>query len=148
MNNFRIRKCTSNDVEAVRNMQIEWAEANITYGFVPSTNDDLLSKLGDYFLVAEMDETVIGFVYGSVQTSEDLAVIPAGDQYFEIDDIYVKPGLRHLGFGGMLLDSLLNEVKANGIHRFLLYSASKDIDGIINFYRKHGFNSWYVQMFI
>ena len=32
------------------------------------------------------------------------------------------------------------------VKRFLVYSASKDVDGILRFYRKHGVQSWLVQM--
>jgi len=32
--------------------------------------------------------------------------------------------------------------RAEGIRRFLLYSASQDVEGILAFYRAHGFRPW------
>jgi hypothetical protein len=31
--------------------------------------------------------------------------------------------------------------------RFVVATVTKDMDKILNFYRRHGFKPWYVQMF-
>lgn len=147
MNNVLIRRCADNDIDDVRRMQMQWAEEDITYGFVPSCREDLTNRLGSYFFVAEVDGCLVGFIYGSLRVSEGLAVLPAGQQYLQIDDIYVKPEFRDKGIGGRLLESLFQTAQHNGISRFLVYSATKDLDKILKFYRSHGFESWYVQMF-
>ena len=62
--------------------------------------------------------------------------------------MYVKPGLRDQGIGGRLLNRLIEAAQDAGIKRFRVYSATRDVDEILKFYRQHGFKSWYVEMFI
>jgi GNAT superfamily N-acetyltransferase len=143
----RIRPCTEADIDTVLELQRQWAEESITYGYVPGTHESLVAHLGQYFLLAEYDEQVVGYAYGTVRRSEGSAVIPANEAYLEIEEIYVDGAFRKRGIGSDLLDRLMITARSNGVARFLLYSASKDLDGILTFYRAHGFRSWYVQLF-
>lgn len=143
-----IRECTQGDLDAVSRLQQCWEAENITHGLAAESRERLAARLGPYFLVAEADGAVEGYVFGSVQVSEGSAVIPEGERYLEVDEIYIRPESRGNGTGSMLLDRLLETARGDGISRFSVYSATKDVDGILAFYRRHGFKSWYVQMFI
>ena len=79
--------------------------------------------------------------------SEGLAVIPAQQRYFEVEDIYVRPEFRSRGIGGLLLGDLLRVAKEDGIERLSVYTATKDVDRVLRFYRDHGFESWFVRLF-
>lgn len=147
MDNFLIRTCKSGDLSKIMLLQQELAQEDIIYGLVPASEEDLDEKLGDYFLIAELNNEIVGFCYGSMHESDGLAVIPKGETYLEVDDVYVKAGSRDQGIGGKLLDALVAKAQVNNIKRFLVYSASKDTDKILDFYRRHGFESWSVQMF-
>ena len=142
-----IRAAEPGDVDQVHQMQVQWAEEEITYGYGADSRENLLGKLGPYFLVAELDGSLVGHAYGSPQVSEGLAVIPAGERYLEIEDIYVIPEIRSRSIGGLLLDRLLQAAGEEGIETFSVYSSTKDADRILRFYRGHGFESWYVQLF-
>lgn len=145
-----IRTCTEVDLDAVVRLQRAWAEEEITYGYAPATREALLPLLGPYFLVAEDETIVVGFACGIVVTGDHhdvSAVIPAGQPYLNVDEIYVARGHRDRGIGGRLLDRLTATARANAVMRFLVYSSSKDLDGILRFYRAHGFQSWAVQLF-
>jgi ribosomal protein S18 acetylase RimI-like enzyme len=76
-----------------------------------------------------------------------MAVIPEGELYVEIDNVYVQPGVRPRHIGGMLLDRLCAVAAHHGIQRFVVSSVSKEMDKMLHFYRRHGFTPWYVQMF-
>jgi ribosomal protein S18 acetylase RimI-like enzyme len=76
-----------------------------------------------------------------------MAVIPAGESYLEITNLYVSPGLRRQGVGGRLIAQLVAVAKQQGMAYALLYSAAKDAHGILRFYEEHQFRSWYVQMY-
>lgn len=106
-----------------------------------------MAALGPYLLVAESDGEVVGFISGSIHSSEGMAVIPEGESYLEIDDLYVSPEFRRRGVGSGLITQILGRAKERGVAYALLYSASKDIRSILRFYERHGFQSWYVQMF-
>jgi GNAT superfamily N-acetyltransferase len=70
-----------------------------------------------------------------------------GQAYIEVDDIYVIQKHRDSGLGTLLLDKMLDLAKENGVEKSLIYSSSKDFDSIVNFYKKHDYKTWYVQMY-
>lgn len=146
MNNINIRKATQKDINLIILLQQELVREKAIYGFVPSSKEELTKKL-DYFYIAEDNQQIIGFVYGSVHVSEGLAVIPKGEQYLEIDDIYVMPEFRSKEIGAELLEVITKAAENQGIKRFLVYSASKDIDKILKFYRDNNFKPWNVQLY-
>ncbi len=143
-----IRECTEDDLDAVSRLQQRWEAEDITHGLTAESREQLAERLGPYFFLAEADAAVEGYVFGSVLTSEGSAVMPEGDRYLEVDEIYVRPESRGNGTGGMLLDRLLEVARRDGISRFSVYSATKDVDGILAFYRRHGFKTWYVRLFM
>jgi ribosomal protein S18 acetylase RimI-like enzyme len=147
MDNIVIRKCAETETEEIHHLETNWAAEDITYGFVPSLIEELNARLGDYFLVSENRKTIIGFIYGSIKKSEGLSVIPAKQTYLEIDSIYVIPEHRNKGIGGKLLDSLTEVARLNRIVKFKVFTATKEYDRIIKFYRSHGFQPWGTQLF-
>lgn len=142
-----IRLAEAGDVDEVARIQVEWAEEGNTYGQAPTSAQDIAGKLGPFFYVALLDGGISGFIYGSERVSEGLAVIPEGERYLEIDELYVRPQSRNTGVGGALLETLLRAARDRGIERFKVYSAAKEFDRILAFYRRHGFRPWYVEMF-
>jgi ribosomal protein S18 acetylase RimI-like enzyme len=98
-------------------------------------------------LIAEVNNKVIGFISGSIRSSEGTVIIPAGENYLEIDNLYISPEFRRQGVGSGLITQLIAQAKQQGIAYALLYSAAKDIHGILRFYERHDFQSWYVEMF-
>lgn len=147
MRDLIIRECTYEDLDRIIFLQQQWCNTDITYGFIPADKKYLEGKLGKYFFVAELNDEIIGFVYGTVHKAENICVIDSGQFYIEIDDIYTSANNRGLGIGSILLKKILEVAKNNGIERSLIYSSTKDIDSIINFYEKHDYKTWYVQMF-
>lgn len=147
MNEVLIRQATEADIFSIHQLQQEWFEENNTHGYMPDSPGQTMNRLGEYFLVAESDYHIVGFVAGSVRVSEDMSVIPTGSSYLEIDDLYVAISFRGQGLGSRLVEVLLAHAKAQGLGYATLYSAVKDIHEILRFYERHKFQSWYVQMF-
>lgn len=143
----KYRKAAIEDCEDILKLQEQWTEEDITYGFKAESLDNLAAKIGCFTYVAEAEDEIIGFLKATIHEAKDLAVIEDGEKYIEIDDIYVSSKYREKGIGSKLMEIILEEAGKQGIERAMVYSASKDIDSIIAFYRKHGFKSWYVQMF-
>ena len=44
------------------------------------------------------------------------------------------------------MERLLEIATQNGIQRFLVATVSKDMERVLNFYRRYGFKPWYVQL--
>lgn len=147
MKNIYIRKFSIKDVDEVYGMLTKWSGEKITYGLVAGKKKDLAKRTRYYFFVAEMNGIITGFVYGSVRTSKGLAVMPTGEKYLEVEEIYVKPGFRNKNIGSELLKYIIQNARSKGIKKFFIYSATKDLDRILKFYRRHGFKSWCVQMY-
>jgi GNAT superfamily N-acetyltransferase len=145
--NVTIRQAGDADVPSVHELYMQWVTDRITHGLVQAEPDYFSNRLGAFFLVAVHDKDIIGFVTGTEHKSDGLAVIPEGERYLEVDDLYVVPEHQHQGVGSRLIEAIENKAKAAGISRFLIYSASKDIQGILRFYGQHGYKSWYVQMY-
>lgn len=147
MGGYKIRKCEQKDIDNVLKLQVQWKNEDITYGFVPGSMEYLMDKLGEYFFVAEEDNEIVGFVYGTIHDAKEMAIFSDGQKYIEIDDIYICSGHRGNGAGSALLKTILETAKANNIEKSYIYSATKDIDSIVGFYREHGYKSWCIQMY-
>ena len=150
MENVLIRECTYNDIDEVLQLDAQWEQENIAHDFIPISRGEFIAHLESfqvYFLVAEIDGSIVGYANGSVHFSQGVAVIPKQESYLEIDNVYLKPGFRNRHIGGKLLERLLEVAQRNGIQRFLVSSDSKNMEKILNFYQSYGFTTWYVQMF-
>jgi GNAT superfamily N-acetyltransferase len=142
-----IRECLEADVPQVLDLMALWSAERITYGYVPSPKARLIAALGPCFLVATMSARVMGFVLAHELVSEGTAIIAAGEPCIEIDDLYVAPELRGAGIGSALLERLLSAGRQRGTRHVLLYSSAKDLDPVLRFYRRHGFDTWFVEMY-
>lgn len=144
---FIIRSATTADVAAIHALQVRWAADDSTYGFVADTPERITALLGRFYLVAEVDGRVVGFINGLEPPSQPCAVVPEGAKPFEIEGLYLEPAHRSRGIGSALVQRLLEVAQAHGFTHTLLYSSVKDLRPVMKFYEAHGFRTWYVQMF-
>jgi len=142
-----IRLATEDDVPAVLAFQQQWTEEQITYGYQPSTEEQIRTALGPYFYVAEVKGELVGFVSGAVGISPGLAVMPEGQAYLSIDDLYVVPEWRSQGVGHLLVDAITACAQKAGLQAAMVYTSTKDVHRILRFYEQNGFQSWFVQLF-
>ena len=147
MNQTLIRQAEGSDTQAIFLLQQQWFEEGSVYGFLPESQEQVKAAISPYLLVAEVGNQVIGFISGSANISDGMAVIPEGESYLEIDNLYIAPEFRRRGVGSGLITQLLAQAKQRGVAYAVLYSAAKDIHSILRFYERHSFQSWYVQMF-
>lgn len=148
MNNLVIRECEPEDVEAVYQLDLDWESEGVTYGFGPSSPDEIREALGPYLLLAVAAGEIIGYSSGEVHVSRDLCVFEEGEQHLEIHDLYVRKPYRSVGVGGKLVKRMKEIAGQNGIRRFRVHSATMDLDRVLMFYRNHGFKTWCLEMFI
>ena len=148
MNNLIIRECEPGDLEAVHQLDLDWESEGVTYGFGPSSPDEIRDALGPYLLVAVVDDEIIGYSRGEDHVSRDLCVFEEGERHLEIYDLYVRKPYRSAGVGGKLVERMKEIAGRNGIRRFRVHSATKDLDSVLKFYRNHGFETWCMEMYI
>jgi ribosomal protein S18 acetylase RimI-like enzyme len=147
MDDVLIRQAKETDLPVIVQLQQEWANEDIAYGYVTDGPQQIRDRLGEYFLVAETADNVVGFIGGSVRIASHMAVVPDGNRYLEIDDLYVSAPFRRRGIGDLLVEQLLAQAGRQGAGYAVLYSATKDTRTVLRFYERHQFKSWYVQMF-
>lgn len=142
-----IREASERDASVIFRLQQQMFEEDGIYGFVVETVEQIEKSINPYFLIAESESEIIGFISGNVCASDGSAVIPKDEKYLEIENLFVVPEFRNRGVGGRLVDEMLTKARKDGISHASLYSAAKDVQSILRFYERHGFQSWYVQMF-
>ena len=151
MEQVRIRACALNDIDGVIALERQWEQEDIAYGdFNPMSREAyvaILDRFPAYFLVAESDGQLVGYIHASVQRNNPVEVIPAHEPYVAIEDIYVQPGYRDRDIGGALLERIFEVAWQEGIQRFIVGTLSKETDRILKFYRSHGFTPWRIRFF-
>jgi GNAT superfamily N-acetyltransferase len=151
MEQVRIRRCTADGIDSVIALERQWEQEDIAYGdFNPMSCEAyiaILERFPAYFLVAERDGQVIGYIHASSDREQRVEVIPEGEPYLEIEDIYVHPDYRSQDIGGKLLERVFEVARQEGIQRFIVGTLSKETDRILKFYRSHGFTPWRIQFF-
>jgi ribosomal protein S18 acetylase RimI-like enzyme len=149
MTNILIRECTRLDLDHVFELDTLWREEGVSYAWY-GDRDELIAdfdRFQKYFLVAESDGRIVGYVNGSIRMNETVKVLAEQETYLEIENIYVMPEFRDMHVGGDLLENLLKVAKQNGLERFVVSTVTKDTDRIMEFYRSYGFRPWYVEFF-
>jgi len=144
-----IRTATLPDIPQVMQLQDRWAAADETIGYQPADRAMLESFLTRFFCVAEVDHTVIGYIFGQRKQNTDgsmNSVIPQHSDYLEIEDLYVTDELRSKGVGKQLVQAAQAWAKQNSMSYLSVYSSTRDVERILRFYQSCGFNPWYVQL--
>jgi ribosomal protein S18 acetylase RimI-like enzyme len=150
MKTVRIRQCTNQDLESILQLDKLWDEEGVAYYFSYISREDFIAefeRFQEYYLVAESDGQIIGYVNGSVRVNDRVEVLPKLETYLEIENIYVRPEFRDQHVGGDLLEQLLAIAEQNGIKRFVVSTVTRDMDRIMKFYRRYGFRPWSVELF-
>ncbi len=150
MQQVSIRECTHQDLESIFQLDHLWDEEGVAYVFTYGNREDFIAdfeRFQKYFLVAESNGQIIGYINGSVRVNEKVEVLPKQETYLEIENIYVRPEYRDRHVGGDLIEQLLAIAEQNGIKRFVVSTVTKDMDRILKFYRRYGFKPWYVELF-
>ena len=144
---INIREVEQDDLNEIHRLQREWREEKITIGFKGDENNLLPHYLGSYFLLATLEEDVIGYILGEKKLGERSIINKNAEAYLEINDLYVQKGFRGRSVGKKLIEEIEKRAKKDGIKQIQLYSANKDIIKTIKFYEKNGFSNWYIRMY-
>ena len=151
MEQVLIRACSPDDIDGVVQLERQWEQEDIAYGAFNSMLREayvtILERFPAYFLVAEHDRRLVGYLHASADPDKLVEVIPADQPYIQIEDIYVHPDFRNQDIGGQLLERLFEIARQAGIQRFVVGTRSKETDQILRFYRRHGFTPWSIQFF-
>lgn len=145
---FHVRAATLGDLKAI--CATEWAASRekVLWGEVPASRDDLRARIGPLCFIAEAAGRVVGHAYGVPRRTARETVFRGAKRYLEIDAAYVLRAWRGQGVGTALVKRLVREGRNRGFRRFYVYTANKELEKAMRFYRKAGFRPWYATLFI
>lgn len=119
-----IRPMTREDIQKV--YQVELACFSTPWSL--ESFEDVFSYKGNYYLVAEEGEEILGFI-GLI------AVLGEGD----ITNVAVHPSYRRQGIGDALVSAMLTLAKEQEIGKIMLEVRVSNV-GAIHLYEKYGFS--------
>ncbi len=143
---YTIRPAVESDLPDVMALGQKWARSGETLGFQASDEVLLRGALGGCFYVAEAEAGLLGFVWGKLGSAPKYAaVVPAGEEYLELEDLYVVPEARCEGIGRGLLDASIAWSRSRT--RYVLgFTSTKELDRVLRFYGRSGLRPWGVQL--
>ena len=141
---FEVRAGREGDADAVRRLGLEWQREGATLGHVADSVAAYVTAIRGLSGIAEANGAPIGYFTASLH-AEHLAVMPRGARYVELDELYVVAGWRRRGVGSALLDFLKQRAGETGVGHLHVFSASRDLESALAFYRRHGFEPWAFQ---
>lgn len=97
--------------------------------------------------VIEFGEQIIGYAICQPAPSQERAIAEINEAILEIEELYIQPPYRNLGYGSQLLQQIEAWGIENSYQKLLIYSSVKDLARILKFYQQQGFAGWNIQMF-
>ena len=130
---MEIRKIDENDVliDTLIKLSVDWENEHNTEGYISNSKDTF--KNTEIYVVL-IDDEVIGYLYGYFRKSPvSNSVQKIDDRIFEIEELYIVPKYRNMGYGKKLYKYVEEEVK-DKVDLILLSTATKDYKRILHFY--------------
>ena len=143
-----VNRATERDLAAVHELMAEWEREDITIGQEACEEAYLRGYLAEFFFVARESRRIVGFICARIVASPDYAVMPNAQRVVHIEELYVRRQARCRGVGTALVEAVLQKAREQGVRAFHVFSATRDTDAIVGFYRRHGFEPWGVQMYL
>lgn len=152
MRQVNVRGYSINDITSLVELEQQWEQERNAYDdFRPLGRAGFLATLerfSAYFLVAELDDEIVGYIRGSLHSIAPVPVLQSEGTCVEVEDLYVRPDVRDETIGQTLLERLLTVARHAGVRRFVVSTLSTHTDQILRFYRRHGFTPWHIQIFL
>ena len=145
-----IRAATQKDLRAIATLEENWEREGSIIGFEAggiASFASYVDALDKSIWVAESHDEIVGYASATVHETGELAVVPHGEPYVEIDDLYVSPEHRSRSIGSGLVDAVLDLARERGIHYATLFTSSSKVADIMRFYENQGFEPWGIQFF-
>lgn len=145
---YQFRPAGKSDAQAVLHLSRLWAEEGCTAGYIPCKAEHLESWLeGGYFFVAEFNGDVIAYAAGVEKLGKGAIFKPEGERYLNVDEVFVHADHRDRGVGTQLMRTLLEKAQAEGVLRSMVGSNNVDWLSTFQFYERHGYRMFAIQMY-
>ena len=144
---MEIASATERDVVPVHELMVQWEREGTTIGYTACDEAYLCGCLGECFLVARAAGRIGGFVCARIVDNPGHAAMPNARRLLQVEELFVRPEARRRGAGSALLRAALQWGRERGLTAFHVFTATRDTDRVLRFYRRHGFQPWGIQMY-
>lgn len=126
-------------------LSADWEAEDSCYGY---RKNEYRSLEGNRIFVAEENGEIIAYLFGHPRKSKNQgAVVPDGTDYFEVEELYVKPEWRSQGIGSALFRYMEARVRPEAEY-LMLGTATKNFRAILHFYIDElGMEFWSARLF-
>lgn len=141
-----IRKATRGDIPRMITLQREVEDDDALWGYGADSPDQWAQTDLAWTMVADFDGDLRGFILCRPRPYDDECVFAKGSKILEIAELIVTEDARDQGLGGQLVATMRKLAKKENFTHLRVYSASKRFDDLLKFYRRCGFNPWYLEL--
>lgn len=125
-------KPNKEEIEELIQLSIDWEKEDITRGYIKNEESDITDKR--VFVIKE-DNKIVAYIFEKDGISKNYrSIIPDGENYFGIEELYVIPSKRSEGLGKMIMDYAKSIAKKDGYKYIFLVTPTKDCNKILDFY--------------
>ena len=132
----------------VHDLMVQWEREGTAIGQVASDEAYLRGFLTECFLVARDSGRIVGFACARIVDNPGYAVMPTAQRVLQIEELFVLREARQRGIGSALMRAALQRGRERGVAAFHVFTATRDTDRVLRFYRRHGFQPWGIQMYL
>lgn len=148
---IKIRKANKNDYEILWNLDKMWyAEGISPYRSKPVSLAKYKSICNEAIIfLAEENKQIIGFSMATKHKAKkrlEALAIEKGDEYLDLDGVYVVGSQRGKSIGRELVLKLVRAAKKEGFEKIRLVADSKEQEKLLDFYYKLGAKRMWTRM--
>lgn len=124
----------------------DWEKENSCHGYGKNGREDIE---GNRIFTACQNGEIIGYLFGHRTAAGNFSsVMPEGTEFFEVEELYVKPEFRSQGTGKRLFSLAEDTVKDESLRYLCLSTATKNYRAILHFYiDEMGMDFWSARLF-
>ena len=138
------------DAKEIYELYSNWAAEKISPKTPKITFKELKETLKkSTAFVAKDKGKIAGFLICKIKKSKENTImykLKKGEEYAEIDSIYVLKDYRKKGIGKELILACKKELKNNGYKKIIVLADSSNLKQLMDFYEKNGFNPLFASM--
>ena len=125
-------KPSKEEIDELINLSIFWEKEDITFGYRKNDINDIIDKR---VFVAKESNKIIGYIFAKEGIAKNHgSIMPDGELYFGIEEIYVIKEKRSYGIGKRLMEYVKNVAKEEKYKYIFLTTSTKDSNKILDFY--------------